>query len=115
MKKLLLLSMALCLTMGIQADDPQKVDASKVKKITFNGDQMTIEYADGSTSTTVDMETVIIDFSNTSGIEERVTIARQYGFEGKNVYRLNGQLVGKSMANLTSGVYIIDGKKILIK
>ena len=31
------------------------------------------------------------------------------------VYNLNGQLVGKSAANLSKGVYIIGKKKVIIK
>ncbi len=107
---LLLLFSSAC----VWADDVQTIDASKVSKMTFAGDQVTINYKDG-TSITADMATVTIDFSNVTSVEERIAIAREAGLEGKSVYSLSGKLLGTSMARLPKGVYIVNGQKVIIK
>jgi hypothetical protein len=114
MKKLIVMSCMLCLTLAAMADGG-KIDGSTIKKITFNGDQVTIVFNDGTETLVADMATVTIDFSKAIGIEERLAAVKQAGFEGMAVYNLNGQLVGKSAANLSKGVYIIGKKKVIIK
>ena len=114
MKKLFLLGM-LCLSVAAMADDVQKIDVSKVSKITFEGDNVVITYNNGTATTTADMATVVLDFSSATGIEERVVLLEKEGLEGKAVYNLNGQQVGNSAARLAKGVYIINGKKIIVK
>ena len=95
-----------CLSVAAMADDVQKIDVSKVSKITFEGDNVVI---------TSDMATVVLDFSSATGIEERVVLLEKEGLEGKAVYNLNGQQVGNSAARLAKGVYIINGKKVIVK
>jgi hypothetical protein len=114
MKKLFLLGM-LCLSVAAMADDVQKIDVSKVSKITFEGDNVVITYNNGTATTTADMATVVLDFSSATGIEERVVLLEKEGLEGKAVYNLNGQQVGNSAARLAKGVYIINGKKVIVK
>lgn len=114
MKKLFLLGM-LCLSVAAMADDVQKIDVSKVSKITFEGDNVVITYNNGTAATTADMATVVLDFSSATGIEERVVLLEKEGLEGKAVYNLNGQQVGNSAARLAKGVYIINGKKVIVK
>ena len=97
------------------ADDVQKIDVSKVSKITFEGDNVVITYNNGTETTTADMATVVLDFSSATGIEERVVLLEKEGLEGKAVYNLNGQQVGNSAARLAKGVYIINGKKVIVK
>ena len=63
----------------------------------------------------VDMATVTIDFSSVTSVEDRLAITEKAGIEGKNVYNLKGQLVGTSAARLEKGIYIIEGKKIVIR
>lgn len=113
MKKCLLLCSLFCLGLNAMADDV--LDATKISKITFNGDQVTVVFNDGTETLVADMATVTIDFSKATGIEERLAAVKQAGFEGMAVYNLNGQLVGKSAANLSKGVYIIGKKKVIIK
>ena len=105
----------LCLSVAAMADDVQKIDVSKVSKITFEGDNVVITYNNGTATTTADMATVVLDFSSATGIEERVVLLEKEGLEGKAVYNLNGQQVGNSAARLAKGVYIINGKKIIVK
>jgi hypothetical protein len=114
MKKLFLLGM-LCLSVAAMADDVQKIDVSKVSKITFEGDNVVITYNNGTATTTADMATVVLDFSSATGIEERVVLLEKEGLEGKAVYNLNGQQVGNSAVRLAKGVYIINGKKVIVK
>ena len=114
MKKLLFLGCFLVASMNIMADDVKTIDAAKVSKITFSGDNVTIKFNDGTPDLTVDMETVTLDFSNVTAIE-RVAIAKEKGLEGKAIYNMKGQLVGNSVANLSQGIYIINGKKVVIK
>ena len=83
-------------------------------QITFNGDNVTIKYNDG-TSATFDMETVTIDFSKVTSIGERIEMTKKMGLEGKQVYDLKGRKAGKSAAALKKGIYVIDGKKVIIK
>jgi hypothetical protein len=104
-----------CLSVAAMADDVQKIDVSKVSKITFEGDNVVITYNNGTATTTADMATVVLDFSSATGIEERVVLLEKEGLEGKAVYNLNGQQVGNSAARLAKGVYIINGKKVIVK
>ena len=114
MKKLFFWGM-LCLSVAAMADDVQKIDVSKVSKITFEGDNVVITYNNGTATTTADMATVVLDFSSATGVEERVVLLEKEGLEGKAVYNLNGQQVGNSAARLAKGVYIINGKKVIVK
>lgn len=114
-KKLLYVSCMLLAVTNVAADNVQKIDASRVKQITFSGTNVTIKYNDGTADLTTDMEAVTIDFSKVTSVEERIAISKKEGLEGKPVYNLNGQLVGNSVARLSKGIYIIDGKKVIIK
>jgi len=102
-------------TLGAFADGDKKIDASKVQKITFNGDNVIVHYNDGSETATIDMAEVVIEFDASSGIEERLATTRKAGIEGKAIYNLKGQHVGNSAARLQKGTYIIDKKKVVIK
>ena len=110
----------LSLTMTVAADDVTKIDASKVKQVTFNGDQVTVKYNDGTPDATLDMATVVLDFSNVTGIEERTALVKKAGLQGKKVYDMKGQEVANGsrllgQGALKAGMYIIDGKKVTIK
>ncbi len=115
MKKLFVMGCLLGLTLSAAADDQTKIDASKVQRITFQGNQVVVKYNDGTPDATLDMDSVVILFSSTTGIEERTAIVKQAGLQGKKVYDLKGRLVGTDAARLKKGVYVIEGKKIVIK
>lgn len=115
MKKNLLLSGLLLTGMTVMAQDVKTVESSQLDRITFNGDQVTLVYKNGETETIDDMSTVIINMSEATSIEERVAISEKAGLEGKAVYNLKGQLVGNSAARLEKGIYVIGGKKVIIK
>lgn len=115
MKKLFLICGILLASMTAMADGEQKIDVKTVTKITFEGDKVIVHYNNGTTDTAFDMAEITIDLSTVTSIEERLTITREAGLEGQSVFNLQGQMVGKSAANLSKGIYIINGKKVIIK
>jgi ABC-type molybdate transport system substrate-binding protein len=114
MKKTILLGLAVIFSLGAMADGT-KIDATELTKITFSGNQIVLHYKNGTQQTVDDMETVTVDMSSATSIEERIAISEKAGLEGKAVYNMAGQLVGNSTARLAKGIYIINGKKVIIK
>ena len=115
MKKFFLLSLTLLMSVAMMADEKETIDAAQLTKITFNGDQVVLHFSDNTVRNIEDMETITIDMSKTTGINERLAATRKAGIEGKAVYNLNGQQIGNSAARLSKGIYIIGGKKVIIK
>lgn len=118
MKKAYLLLLAGMLSTAVFADNKQtvKIDGQVIEKtiseITFNGDNVVLHYAD-NTSDPADMSLVTLSFSyTTTGISQVEGIKK--ALQGK-VYNLQGQFVGSSLQGLSKGVYIINGKKVIIK
>lgn len=95
----------------MQADEVMKIDASKVQQITFSGDAVTVKYNDGTADTTMDMGTVVIDFSNTTGIRGDEKTRRRG--DAKAVYDLQGRK--RTQGAQKKGIYMIDGKKVVTK
>lgn len=84
-----------------------------VSNLTFNGNNVTLQF-DDNTSLTEDMSKVSISLSyeNTTGITNITSMDNS----GKSkVYNFNGQYMGKDANALNKGVYIINGKKTVIK
>ncbi len=84
-----------------------------VSNLTFNGNNVTLQF-DDNTSLTEDLSKVSISLSyeNTTGITNITSMDNS----GKSkVYNLNGQYMGKDANALNNGVYIINGKKTVIK
>lgn len=118
MKKAYLLLLAGMLSTAVFAGNKQTVtiDGQVIEKtiseITFDGDNVVLHYAD-NTSDQADMSLVTLSFSyTTTGISQVEGIKK--ALQGK-VYNLQGQCVGKSPKGLSKGVYIINGKKVIIK
>ena len=119
MKKTYLLLLAGMFASVVFANNKQtvKIDGNVidkvVTKITFEGDDVVLNYAD-NTSETKDMSLVTLSFSysTTTGISQVEGIKQ--ALQGK-VYNLQGQCVGSSLQGLSKGVYIINGKKVIIK
>lgn len=118
MKKVYFMLLGVLLSTAAMADNKQTVtiDGSPVSKtvseITFNGDKVTLSYVDG-TDDTQDMSLVKLSFAyTTTGISNIETNNKVLA--GK-VFNLNGQLVGTSTQNLNKGIYIVNGKKVIIK
>ncbi len=118
MKKAYLLLLAGMLSTAVFAGNKQtlKIEGQVIEKtiseITFDGDNVVLHYAD-NTSATEDMSRVTLSFSyTTTGISQVEGIKK--ALQGK-VYNLQGQCVGSSLQGLSKGVYIINGKKVIIK
>lgn len=118
MKKAYLLLLAGMLSTAVFAGSKQtvKIDGLLIEKtvseITFDGDNVVLQYSD-NTSDQADMSLVTLSFSyTTTGISQVEGIKK--ALQGK-VYNLQGQYVGSSLQGLSKGVYIINGKKVIIK
>ena len=118
MKKAYLLLLAGMLSTAVFAGNKQTVTIDgqvierTISEITFDGDNVVLHYAD-NTSATEDMSRVTLSFSyTTTGISQVEGIKK--ALQGK-VYNLQGQCVGSSLQGLSKGVYIINGKKVIIK
>lgn len=118
MKKAYLLLLAGMLSTAVFAGSKQtvKIDGQLIEKtvseITFDGDNVVLQYAD-NTSDQADMSLVALSFTyQTTGISQVEDIKK--ALRGK-VYNLQGQYVGSSLQGLSKGVYIINGKKVIIK
>ena len=118
MKKAYLLLLAGMLSTAVFADNKQTVTIDgqvieqTISEITFDGDNVVLHYAD-NTSAPEDMSLVTLSFSyTTTGISQVEGIKKV--LQGK-VYNLQGQCVGSSLQGLSKGVYIINGKKVIIK
>lgn len=118
MKKAYLLLLAGMLSTAVFAGSKQtvKIDGQLIEKtvseITFDGDNVVLQYAD-KTSDIGDMSLVTLSFTyQTTGISQVEDIKK--ALQGK-VYNLQGQYVGSSLQGLSKGVYIINGKKVIIK
>nr|WP_294854886.1 subtilase [Prevotella sp.] len=119
MKKAYLLLLAGMLSTAVFASNKQtlKIEGQVIEKtiseITFDGGNVVLHYADNS-SDQADMSRVTLSFSysTTTGISQVEGIKQ--ALQGK-VYNLQGQCVGSSLQGLSKGVYIINGKKVIIK
>lgn len=118
MKKAYLLLLAGMLSTAVFAGSKQtvKIDGLLIEKtvseITFDGDNVVLQYAD-NTSDQADMSLVTLSFTyQTTGISQIEGIKQ--ALQGK-VYNLQGQYVGSSLQGLSKGVYMINGKKVIIK
>ncbi len=109
----------LLLSLHAMADNKQTltIDGNVVNKvvtqITFDGDNAVLTYSDNSTQS-ADMELVALAFEYGEGTGIAAVETAEKTVDGK-VYNLNGQMVGTSTAGLSKGVYIVDGKKMIIK
>lgn len=117
MKKTYLVLLACMLSTVAYADNKQtvKIDGNVIDKvvteITFEGDDVVLNYAD-NTSETKDMSLVAFSFGGTTGINHVEKTTKTWN--GK-VYNLNGQLVGTSVERLSKGVYVINDQKLIVK
>ena len=118
MKKAYLLLLVGMLSTAVFAGSKQtvKIDGQLIEKtvseITFDGDNVVLQYSD-NTSNQADMSLVTLSFTyQTTGISQIEDIKK--ALQGK-VYNLQGQYVGSSLQGLSKGVYIINGKKVIIK
>lgn len=120
MNKFYFLLLAGLLSVNAFAENKQTVTidgqavGKTVKEITFDGDNVILSYSDNTSYTTKDMSLVSLAFTydGTTGIDQVETTKK--ALQGK-VFNLNGQYVGTSTEGLAKGVYIVNGKKVIIK
>lgn len=118
MNRFYLLLLAGLLAVNVMADNKQTLTINgtpvdkNVEAMSFDGDDVILSYSDGS-SDKEDMSWVNLAFEyETTGIGQ-VEVANKV-LNG-NVYNLNGQLMGNSTVGLRKGIYIVNGKKIVVK
>lgn len=120
-RKTFLFSLLMLLSGGsVFADTQQTVTVNGspvekfVEKLTFNGDQVTL-FFDDTSSQTEDLSLVSIDLVyGTSGISDIQTNGVD-GMRDGRIYSVSGQYVGTSKDKLKKGIYIVNGKKFIIK
>lgn len=85
-----------------------------ITELTFNGDQVTMKFEDGSTQIDdMSLVSIALTYSETStGITEIETDDQS---TVKRVYTISGQYVGTSTEGLPQGIYIVNGKKTIVK
>ena len=124
-KKVLLCSFLIALSgMTASADTTQTVTIdgtevnNTVSSLAFDGNYVTITYADATTET-VDMESLVISFTYSSSDDSTSGISNINAADGSlndgRIYTLGGQYVGTSTEGLKAGVYIMNNKKVVIK
>ncbi|NPD90984.1 hypothetical protein [Xylanibacter muris] len=119
MKKLLLLAFASALYGKMHADTHETVTIGGtvidkfVTEISFTSDNLLITFDDESTYTCgMDDISIDITYDNGTGMDGIYDNTKD---EQVRIYNLNGQYIGSAIDNLPKGVYIINGKKILVK
>ena len=84
------------------------------QKITFSGEKAMIVYADGSKQTeNMGLIQFSFTYSTNGGIKKIETTGQK--LVDTRVYNLNGQYVGTTLNGLSKGVYIVNGKKVVVK
>lgn len=119
MKKSILSVALMAMSMGAMADATQTVTISgtsvdkQVASLSFDGDNVVITFSEGDTQT-VDMEelSILLTYSENSGIVQIESDDNQA--DGK-IFNLAGQYVGDNKQSLNRGIYIVNGKKIVVK
>ena len=84
------------------------------KKITFSGEKAMIAYADGSKQTeNMGLIQLSFTYSTNGGIKNIETTGQK--LVDTRAYNLKGQYVGTTLNGLSKGVYIVNGKKVVVK
>lgn len=119
MKRFFTLLSCLVLTVAATwADTGQTVtiDGTVVGKfatlLTLEGNNVTLTF-DDNTNQTADMALVSIDL--TYDTPSAIVEIKEAGAAATRVYSISGQFVGNSTDNLPAGLYIVNGKKTIIR
>lgn len=87
------------------------VQMRELVSMEFDGDNVVLTYTDGQIQK-VDMSTVSVKFLYDETALENITID---GVGSVLIYNLNGQCMGTNQEDLPHGIYIINGKKVVIR
>ena len=118
-KKILFLMCAILASLAMHADDvvtqevviDNQTIAKKVSQITFEGDNVVLSFTD-NTHQTADMESVVINFDYRTDGVDRITAP---AVKGQKVFNLKGQQMKNKAEMQPKGIYVVDGKKVIIK
>lgn len=118
-KTLTTLTLALAVSASAYAQDVKQVvtingtaNEKTVQTITFEGDNVSLLYTDG-TSETADMEAVAISFEY-EATSITVSSVAENG-EAKKIYDINGRQVRSTLDALPQGVYIVKSANKSVK
>lgn len=118
-KTLTTLTLALAVSASAYAQDVKQVvtingtaNEKTVQTITFEGDNVSLLYSDG-TSETADMEAVAISFEY-EATSITVSSVAENG-EAKKIYDINGRQVRSTLNALPQGVYIVKSANKSVK
>lgn len=118
-KTLTTLTLALAVSASAYAQDVKQVvtingtaNEKTVQTITFEGDNVSLLYSDG-TSETADMEAVVISFEY-EATAITVSSVSENG-EAKKIYDINGRQVRSTLDALPQGVYIVKSANKSVK
>lgn len=118
-KTLTILTLALAVSASAYAQDVKQVvtingtaNEKTVQTITFEGDNVSLLYSDG-TSETADMEAVAISFEY-EATAITVSSVSENG-EAKKIYDINGRQVRSTLDALPQGVYIVKSANKSVK
>ncbi len=107
----------LCLMAWADNNQTVVVGGTAVEKyasqLTFDGNNVTITFEDG-TAQTADMASVSISLSYddaSSGITQIIPAEENVS----RVYSVSGQYMGNSVEAMPKGLYIVNGKKVVIR
>lgn len=120
MKRISILFAALLMSLHLSAGNKQSITINGitidkvVKAISFDGDNVVLTYTDDS-SDKEDMALVTLAFTYDGSNTAIKPVVTAQGDKTPQVYSLEGKAVGEKIQGLHSGVYIVKGKKILIK
>ncbi|MCR5312446.1 MAG: hypothetical protein K6E54_02140 [Bacteroidaceae bacterium] len=130
MKKILSIAAALMLSISAFAEDYSLYydstngttnsvlsEVSKLQKLTFENGNVVLTYKDGTTSSTAisDIKRLFFSTPETVGISE--VEEESISANAKGVYDLTGRKLNVDIKSnkLPKGIYIVDGKKVLVK
>lgn len=120
MKKISILFAALLMSLHLSAGNKQSITINGitidkvVKAISFEGDNVVLTYTDGS-SDKEDMDQVVLAFTYDGSNTAIKPVISAQGDKTQSVYSLEGKAVGKNLHGLRPGVYVVKGRKVLIK
>jgi hypothetical protein len=128
MKKLFLMFTALAFTMNAFAEDfslyyestqggNKEISAvTNLQKMTFTDGKLTVTFKDGTVKFTNLSEVKRLFFATSTTGVEQVEVPQQSVNDSEAVYDLLGRKVSETFGdNLTKGMYIVGGNKVLVK
>ena len=120
MKRISILFAAMLMALHLGAGNQQNVTINGfhvdkvVKTISFEGDNVVLTYTDDS-SDKEDMELVTLAFTYDGSSTGINSVTAGKGEKAQQVHTLDGMAVGKNLQGLRPGIYIVKGKKVLVK